>query len=263
MITLVSLVFLAPNSVVQVGENIALVDSRLRLVLVLVVDLLILFAVLLMVRPSRRSRTQDVQGLSVRSDGAMADIDLMSARERILKAITDVPKVIFAEAKVESISGRADIDLEVIVARDTQKLPDKQREIDRALRQVVEKQLGLEMYDRPRVHLQLESLSPAPPVVVETRSPVVVSEPIKVPAAAVPLVEPTPVVIAPEPTPVIAVAEPVPPVVLVGDVTPDELPVVEAPKVETPSASDDRSVKTDSGLYPEEEPFSEDRRKLP
>ena len=82
----------------------------------------------------------------------------------ILNAVNAVPDVATADATVEAVDGRADVDLHIQVAGRGVQIPQKQKEINRALRQVINKQLGLRMRGKPRVHISLESEQSPPGV---------------------------------------------------------------------------------------------------
>jgi hypothetical protein len=140
--------------------------------------LLILF--ILSVRPSRKTNTT---GLIMRASGAITEVSVESARERILKAVNDVPDVIEADAKVKPVYGKADIDLQVVVLGQDVKLPAKQSEINRALKQVINKQLGLQMAGQPRVQIRLQSEARRP---ISTFTPPTPAVPIDKPAPFVP-----------------------------------------------------------------------------
>jgi hypothetical protein len=170
-------------------DLISRLDSGVRVFLALLIDLTMLglLAALL-----RRQRVPNQSALMVRAAGAVADVNVASARERILRAVRAVPGVTSVEAKVEAVRSRADIELDVMVSGTNINVPHKQKEIDRALRQVIQKQLGLQMARKPRVHIQLEAEQPevpatriekprpaiAPPPVVTEALPASVSAPL-------------------------------------------------------------------------------------
>jgi hypothetical protein len=148
------------------------VSPLIRVVAAIVVDALLVMLLFLQVRPGRRSET----GLMMRGAGAITEVSIESARDRILKAISDVPDVVTAEVKVKPVRGRADLDLEVEVLGDHLRLPQKQQEINRALKQVINKQLGLQMAGRPRVHIKLYGEAARKPTLIpplSTSTPVV------------------------------------------------------------------------------------------
>src|SRR5262249_31004377 len=100
--------------------------------------------------------------------------------------------------RVEARRGRADVDLDVVVSGDTVNIPNKQREIDRALRQVINKELGLQMAEHPRVHIQFQ----LPPGAVPPAVPVSRPEGSR-PAEPRPSPPSPPVVVAAPPPPVV------------------------------------------------------------
>jgi hypothetical protein len=105
-----------------------------------------------------RAVTEDsqVQGLVVKSAGLLTSLSINSARDRILEVIRDVPDVHSASADVSSRHGRVLIVLDVVLKGGDIVLPDKQKEINRALGNVVKKQLGLTMAERPIVNVRFE-----------------------------------------------------------------------------------------------------------
>jgi hypothetical protein len=114
------------------------------------------------VRPDRSAKAS---GLMMRASGAIAEVSVESARERILKVVSGVSGVVHVDAQVKPIRGRADVELQVTITGADTSLPIKQKEINRALSQVIDKQLGLRMAGHPRVKIQFER--------DETRKPVV------------------------------------------------------------------------------------------
>lgn len=196
LIIVVTILLLAPGSVSSWMGSIAELSPILRVVGVVVINGLLVVLAFLQIRPGKQTTT----GLMMRGAGAITEVSVESARDRILKAVSDVPDVVSAEAMVKPIRGRADVELEVEVLGDDLRLPQKQQEINRALKQVINKQLGLQMAGRPRVHIRLygqKAVKPAPlppPVispltsVVERKSEVI--SPVAV--QQTPLAEPLP-----------------------------------------------------------------------
>ena len=180
----------------------------------ILIDVVILGIIVVLVRSERQVRANDA--LIVKAQGVHADVSIDSARERLLRAVRDVPDVISAQAEVKAVRGKADIDLSVVVSRESQSLPEKQKEIDRALRQVINKQLGLQMAGKPRVHIRMEDAA----------------LPAGVPTIAAPVPEPAPVIV-----PAVVDAPVVP--VLVPEATPEAvvLPAETEDKAEAASDS--------------------------
>ncbi|MBZ0275875.1 MAG: hypothetical protein K8I60_07020 [Anaerolineae bacterium] len=157
-----------------------------RVIVTVLLSGLLLALTYIQVRPAPSNHT----GLVMKVSGAITDVSIESARDRILKAVEEVVDVVSAEADIKPVRGKADLELRVVVMGHGIKLPDKQKEINRALKQVINKQLGLQMAGRPRVHIQLYTDTPRSPAPVVT-TPATPEKP------AAP-----PVVSAPEPKPV-------------------------------------------------------------
>lgn len=152
LLALVVVLLLFPDTVADALRSLGDVPSTTRGAIAVVVGFVIVVAIFLMVRSPR---VEHKDGLIVKTPGALADVSISSARERILKAVLDVPNVVSADMRLQAPQGKADIDLAVEVAGTNINVPEKQKEIDRALRQITLKQLGLQLAHRPRVHIQL------------------------------------------------------------------------------------------------------------
>lgn len=170
LIIVVTALLLSPETVISWVGSISEITPLIRILLAVVFGLLLLALMYIQIRPDP---LRNMSGLMMRGSGAVTEVSIESARERILKAVSEVPDVISAEADVKPINGKADIELQVVVFGHDVKLPTKQKEINRALKQVIDKQLGLRMAGQPRIHIRLqgrESSKPAtaspPPVVV-------------------------------------------------------------------------------------------------
>jgi hypothetical protein len=205
-ITIITVAVLVPDALRSIALRMDGISTPLRLVLVIVVDIIILSLVYTLIR---HRRVVNKGGLVVKTGGGnvLADVSPASARERVLKVIREIPNVVSAEAKLDAIDGKADIDMDVVVDGDHISVPDKHKEIDRALRQVVIKQLGLQLASRPRVHIRL--LAPGEVLPVPEPAPVApvveTPTPLPPPAPVAPVIAP-PVASAP-PTPAIGVDE--------------------------------------------------------
>jgi hypothetical protein len=171
---LVTVFLLTPDSFSTIIGTLAQTSGFIRLPLAILIDVLVLVVLTVFLRSDRGQHRGD--GLVVKAQGAVADVSVESVSDRILRAVRAVPDVLSAETNVKAVRGKADIDLSVVVSHQSMNLPDKQRELDRALRQVVNKQLGLQMAGKPRVHIRMDneaSLSKPLPALVE---PVVVQK---------------------------------------------------------------------------------------
>lgn len=169
---LVTILLLSPDTLARFAASLSETSAFVRLPLAILLDAVVLAVIVVLVRGDRLPRS--TTGLMVKAQGAIADVSIESARDRILRAVRDVPDVLSADASVKAVHGKADVELDVVVSHGSANIPEKQREIDRALRQVINKQLGLQMADKPRVHIRMddEKIEAPPPV---TATPVAVA----------------------------------------------------------------------------------------
>lgn len=174
LIGLITVVAIAPDSLRVALAGIEEVNLVLRVAVVVILNILILIGLFLALRGPRK----EITGLAVRAPGAYTDVSIESARKLILAAVEAVPDVVSATATVKAISGKADVDMHVQVTGSDIHVPRKQKEINRALRQVINKQLGLQMRGRPRVHIYLHGEQPTVSAeTVSTPSPVLPEQP--------------------------------------------------------------------------------------
>ncbi len=152
---LMTVLLLNPDSFLSLVNTLSETSALIRLPLIILIDVIVLVVLIVVVRSDRTPQRTD--GLMVKAQGAIADVSVESVTDRILRAVRAVPDVLSAEAEVGALHGKADIDLSVVVSHQSMNLPEKQREIDRALRQVINKQLGLQLAGKPRVHLRLDN----------------------------------------------------------------------------------------------------------
>lgn len=150
VVAIITVLLLAPDTVVRFVQNIADLHIVARLFLVIVLYGLGLLAAYAQFRLAER---RPHKGLAVKASGAETALSVESARERILKAVSEVPGVAEARADIKPVRGRADITLDVVVDNKEANIPEKQKEILRALDKVVKKQLGLMMAGRPTVQI--------------------------------------------------------------------------------------------------------------
>jgi uncharacterized alkaline shock family protein YloU len=163
LIGIITTVAITPQTLRVWLANLEEANLLLRLAVVVVLNIVILILLYLTLRGPKKV----VNGLAVRAPGAYTDVSIESARKLILSAVENVPDVVSASATVKAVNGKADVDLDVQVSGMDVHIPRKQQEINRALKQVINKQLGLEMRGRPRVHIYLHGEKPpAPPTAV-------------------------------------------------------------------------------------------------
>ena len=151
---LMTVLLINPETITVLAQNLAGTSALVRLPLAILIDAVILAVLTILMRETRPSRTG--KGLMVKAKGAIADVSVESSTDRILRSVREVPDVLSASATVKALHGKADVDLDVIVSRESKSLPEKQRELDRALRQVINKELGLQMAGKPRVHIRMD-----------------------------------------------------------------------------------------------------------
>jgi hypothetical protein len=179
LVIFTALTLLAPATVSDAISGSSLIVRLIITVLVVGIFLLIAY-----IQVRRRQLPPPETGLTVRTSGAITVLSVASARERILKAVSSLSDVTSVDADLKAVHGKADIALDVVVSGDTVNVPEKQKEIDRALEQVIHKQLGLQMAGRAHVHIRFpgELTELAPPVRVQPATPT--------PVASVPPPEP-------------------------------------------------------------------------
>jgi hypothetical protein len=125
----------------------------LRLLVVLLADIALLRLVFRQLRSARETVEDDV--LLVRDSQALAAIQIDSVRDFVLNEVRQVPDVTAVAARVKAVRNRADIELDITILGDGIDVRQKQKEINRALKQVVATQLGLRLAGRPRVYFRL------------------------------------------------------------------------------------------------------------
>lgn len=181
---LITAVAVTPDTLRVMLAGLEEVNLLIRLAAVVVLNIVVLILLYLTLRGPK----QEINGLTVRAPGAYTDVSIESARKLILSAVESVPDVVSASATVKAVNGKADVDLDVQVSGMDVHIPKKQGEINRALKQVINKQLGLAMRGRPRVHIYLHGEKPpAPPTAVT-----VVAEPLAMEKKTLPEPEPAP-----------------------------------------------------------------------
>ncbi|MBZ0282493.1 MAG: hypothetical protein K8L97_17265 [Anaerolineae bacterium] len=163
LIAFFALFLLTPQTIGMWAGAISEQPIIIRILAMVGGGLILLLLTWLQIRPDPKAR---MAGLMMRASGAITEVSVESARERILKAVSDVPDVVSAEAQVQPIRGRADIEMDVTVFGYDVKLPNKQKEINRALNQVINKQLGLRMASQPRIHIKIYGEEPKKPAPV-------------------------------------------------------------------------------------------------
>lgn len=146
VVALLTVLLLVPEAISDFVQSFA---PLARLVVVIVMYALVVLGIYLGIRRSERQ----ISGLVVKARGALTVVSTESARDRVLAAVRELDDVASADVQVTDRRGRALIALDVKVGGDSVSLPEKQKEITRILEKVIEKQLGVEMADRPTVQI--------------------------------------------------------------------------------------------------------------
>src|SRR5687768_2177313 len=84
LVALITVVLLVPDTLVTIGQNLTQISPIIRTALVIVANVLVLAVLYLQVRPLPHANPN---GLIVRTSGALADVSLDSAQQRILAAV--------------------------------------------------------------------------------------------------------------------------------------------------------------------------------
>lgn len=155
LVVLLTVLLVAPQTLISWASLISELPVTARVAGAILLDLLLLALVYLQIRPAPRVGSKD--GLVMRASDTITEVSVASTRERIQNAVSEVPDVVSVDTKVTPVRGKADIDMQVVVVGSNKRLPEKQNEISRAIRQVVNKQLGLELAGPPRIQLRLQT----------------------------------------------------------------------------------------------------------
>lgn len=196
----ITVMLLAPDTVSRAFESIGAVNIAVRAAAMVVLNALVLAVMYLRIR----RRGVPVEGLVVQAQGALANVEVESARAIVLDAVNGVPGVLSTEATIKAVRGRADIQMDVNIASEAVNIPQKQKEINRVLRQVINKQLGLRMHSRPRVNIRLEAPESGQRASVPAAAPAIsaaAAQPAPEPAAKPAEVKPAPAAVEAQPAP--------------------------------------------------------------
>lgn len=196
LVIVITLIILAPDTLANVLGTINGTSPILRLIAVVVIDVIIALLVYAVIRNDRHVTS----GLVVKASGLLSDISVESTRDRVVQSIAALQGIQDVTGEVKALNGRADIELNIKLVNNAINIPEKHAEIDRTIKQVVTKQLGLQLAGRPRVHIELASQGTKP--VEPVKEPIIVTTPDEPEIEIEPVVvEPpssTPVITAPE-----------------------------------------------------------------
>ncbi|MBN1964289.1 MAG: hypothetical protein JW910_06560 [Anaerolineae bacterium] len=166
LVVAVTAFLVAPQVVIDLatslnGDNV--VVRVVQLIAALLIDVLLLFVVYRLIRP------RDGAGrLKVRARGAKAAVSLDSVQRQITMRVGQVADVLAVQAEVIDEGGAAQVTLNVRTRPDVL-VPEKKKEIERVLKQVVERQLGLKLAGPAEISIDLSAdhLERGEPAVME------------------------------------------------------------------------------------------------
>ena len=147
----VTLFLVTPTVIIDLATRLNEATALMRTVqavIALLVDALLLVVIYRVLRPVRDEM------LIVRARGAKAAVSIDSVQRQINARLSQVSDVLDVQNEVEVEKGSASVTLYVRTRPDI-RIPEKQKEINRVLHQLVEKQMGLRMAGPPVLHLAL------------------------------------------------------------------------------------------------------------
>jgi hypothetical protein len=152
LIMVVVTAFLAtPQVIVDLASRLDQSASSMRAIQVvaaLLIDFMLIVVVYRLIRPRK------AESLVVRARGAKAAVSIDSVQRQINTRIAQVSDVLHVHTEVDVQKGSASVTLNVRTRPDIV-IPEKQKELSRVLRQLVEKQMGLRLAGPPVIHLAL------------------------------------------------------------------------------------------------------------
>jgi len=149
----ITILLVSPQIVVDFATRLATAEPVLRAVQVVIavlVDAILIAIIYRTLFPGR------IEGLTVRARGARTAVSLDSVQRQINTAVAQVSDVLAVQSDVVADQGNVRLALRVRTRPDII-VPEKQKEINRVLRQVVEKQLGLRLAGPAVIHIALSA----------------------------------------------------------------------------------------------------------
>lgn len=153
LMILVTIVLVAPQVVADLATRMAEAATPIRIVEVLAAILIDAVLIGLVYRTAFPDR---MEGLTVRARGAKTAVSIDSVQRQINNTIAQVSDVLAVQTEVVDEQGDVRVALRVRTRPDIM-VPEKQKEINRTLRQVVEKQLGLRLAGPATIHIALSA----------------------------------------------------------------------------------------------------------
>lgn len=155
----VSTLLITPLFMARVANDVNGIDPTIRITIAVVIDVLLVAAVISQLRAAPR---YSGAGLLVQSGDSSTSVTTESVRQNVMKAVAAIADIESVECKTTSKHGEAVLELDVATSKDDINIPKKQREIDRAIKQVVVKQMGVKLNKPPVVSIRLASDKPKP-----------------------------------------------------------------------------------------------------
>lgn len=149
----ITILLVSPQVVVDFATRLATAEPLWRAVQVVIavlVDAILIALIYRMLFPGR------IEGLTVRVRGARTAVSLDSVQRQINTAVAQITDVLAVQTDVVADQGNVRLALRVRTRPDII-VPEKQKEINRVLRQVVEKQLGLRLAGAAVIHIALSA----------------------------------------------------------------------------------------------------------
>ena len=153
LLLIVTVILVAPQIVADLANQMAAAATPVRIVEVLAAILIDAVLIGLIYRTAFPGR---IEGLTVRARGAKTAVSLDSVQRQINNTIAQVSDVLAVQTEVVDEQGDVRVALRVRTRPDIM-VPEKQKEISRTLRQVVEKQLGLRLAGPATIHIALSA----------------------------------------------------------------------------------------------------------
>lgn len=150
MLVLMTLFLVTPQIIIDIAtqlQEVPAINRALQIAVAVILDAALLMLIWRILRPRKEE-------LIVQARGAKTAVSADSVQRQINTRIAQVSDVLHVHTEVEVTKGAAQVTLNVRSRPDIN-IPDKQRELSRVLRQMVEKQMGLKLAGQPIIHIAL------------------------------------------------------------------------------------------------------------
>lgn len=140
-----------PQLVASLAENLSNTPANTRTLLIVAavaIDVMLAAVLVRILRPRKKDE------LMVRARGAKTQVSVDSVQRQINARVAQVSDVLHVHTDVEVTKGGASVEMHVRTRPDIM-IPEKQKELARVLRLLVEKQMGLRLSGEPIIHIAL------------------------------------------------------------------------------------------------------------